>query len=102
MNYKYVVTVRGMLKAADEKQSQATHDATIDKLEAMAKSMGAVGHRAHLNPQNRREFLAIDTWDNPEGPQKLLADPALGAEFAKLFEGQPSVTLWADAGWASF
>ena len=99
---KYVVTVRGMLKAADEKQSQATHDATIDKIGPMGRSMGNVGHQAYLNPQNRREFLAVDTWDNMEGPQKLLADPALGAEFAMLFDGQPQVTFWAAADWKSW
>jgi quinol monooxygenase YgiN len=96
---KYIVSVRGMLKAADEKQSRATHDATIQKIGPMGKSMGNVGHRAYVNPQNRKEFLAIDVWDNMDGPQKLLADPALGAEFAKLFEGQPEVTMWEDAGW---
>lgn len=99
---KIIVSVRGMLKAADEKQSQATHDATIQKIGPMGKSMGNVGHRAYLNPQNRKEFMAIDVWDNMEGPQKLLGDPALGAEFAKLFEGQPQVTVWEDAGWEAW
>jgi hypothetical protein len=99
---KYIVTVRGMLKAADEKQSQATHDATIDKIGPLGKSMGNIGHQVYLNPQNRREFMAIDTWNNLDGPQKLLSDPALGAEFAKLFDGQPSVTLWAEADWKSW
>ncbi|HLF28377.1 MAG TPA: hypothetical protein VJG32_18750 [Anaerolineae bacterium] len=99
---KYIVSVRGMLKAADEQQSRATHDATIQQIGAMGRSMGNVGHRAYLNPQNRREFLAIDVWDNLEGPQKLLADPNLGAEFAKLFDGQPQVTIWEDAGWEAW
>jgi quinol monooxygenase YgiN len=96
---KYVVVVRGMLKANDEKQSQATHDATISMVGPMGRSMGNVSHRAYLNPQNRREFMAIDVWDNAESPQKLLQDPTLGAEFAKLFEGQPNVTMWEATGW---
>ena len=99
---KYIVTVRAMLKAADEKQSQATHDATIDMIGPMGRSMGNVGHQVYLNPQNRREFMAIDTWDNLEGPQKLLNDPALGAEFAKLFDGQPQVTIFAETDWKSW
>lgn len=99
---KYIVIVRGKLKSADEKQSQAVHDATIAKVGPLGKSMGNVGHRAYLNPQNRTEFLAMDTWDNLDGPQKLLADPALGAEFAKLFDGMPDVTIWAEAGWEAW
>ena len=99
---KYIVVVRGNLKAADERESQATHDATIQKIGPMGRSMGNVGHRAYLNPQNRREFLAVDVWDNLEGPQKLLGDPNLGAEFAKLFDGQPDVTMWAEAGWEAW
>jgi len=96
---KYVVVVRGTLKAADEQQSRATHDATIKMVGPMGRTMGNVSHRAYLNPQNRREFMAIDVWDNMEGPQKLLQDPTLGSEFAKLFDGQPTVTMWSDADW---
>ena len=99
---KYVVVVRGMLKSADEKQSRATHDATIKMVGPTGRSMGNVGHRAYLNPQNRREFLAIDVWDNLDGPQKMLQDPTLGAEFAKLFEGQPNVTIWAATDWEAW
>ncbi len=99
---KYVVVVRGMLKSADEKQSQATHDATINMVGPTGRSMGNVSHRAYLNPQNRREFMAIDVWDNADGPQKMLQDPTLGAEFGKLFEGQPNVTMWAATDWEAW
>jgi hypothetical protein len=99
---RYIVSVRGTLKAADEKQSQASHDGTIQKLGPTGRSMGNVGHRAYLNLQNRREFMAIDVWDNLEGPQKLFADPNLAAEFGKLFDGQPQVTMWEDAGWEAW
>lgn len=96
---KLVVVVRGKLKSTDEKESMSTHNATIQMVGPMGRSMGNVSHRAYLNPQNHREFLAIDVWDNADGPQKLLQDPALGAEFAKLFEGQPDVTVWAETDW---
>jgi hypothetical protein len=43
--------------------------------------------------------MAIDVWDNPDSPQKLFQDPTLGAEFAKLFEGQPDVIMWAATDW---
>src|SRR5215831_12690499 len=96
---KYVVVVRGTLKSADEKQSKTVRDATIAMVGPQGRKMGNLSHRAHLNPQNRREFMAIDVWDNPDSPQKLLQDPTLGAEFAKLFEGQPNVTMWAETDW---
>jgi hypothetical protein len=96
---QYVVIVRGLLRATEERQARATHDATIALVGPMGRAQGNVGHRAYLNAQNRREFLAIDVWDNLESPQQLLRDPALGAEFAKLFEGQPDVTMWAATDW---
>jgi len=91
-----------MLKSADEKASQAAHDATVQKVSPLSKSMGSTGHQAYLNSQNRREFLAIDFWDNMEGIQKLYSDPNLAAEFATLFEGQPEVSIWADSGWFQY
>jgi hypothetical protein len=99
---RYIVTVRGMLKSADEEESQKTHDATVEKVSPLGKSMGSTGHQAYLNPQNRREFLAIDFWDNLEGIQKLYSDPNLATEFGKLFEGQPEVVIWADSGWFQY
>jgi quinol monooxygenase YgiN len=99
---KFIAVVRGTLKSTDEKQSQMTHDGTIDKVSPIGRSMGNIGHQAYLNTQNRREFLAIDTWDNIENMQKLFSDPNLAAEFAKLFDGQADITIWADAGWQSW
>ncbi len=99
---KYIVTVRGRLKSADENQSRMAHDAAIDKLSPIGKPLGSTGHRAYLKVQDRREFLAIDVWDNMEGPQKLFSDPNLAAEFARLFDGQPEVTFWGDSGWSSY
>jgi len=95
----YVVMVRGTLKGTDTVQSQATHDATIALLGDAGKSMGNISHRTYLNPQNPREFMAVDTWNNLEGMQKLMSDPNLAAEFGKLFDGQPQVTIWAEQNW---
>jgi hypothetical protein len=33
-----------------------------------------------------------------EGIQKLYSDPNLASEFARMFDGQPEVTIWSDAG----
>jgi hypothetical protein len=90
-----------MLKG-DGKQAQKNHDATIAKVSPMSKTMGNTSHQTYLNTQNGKEFFAIDVWDNLEGIQKLYSDPNLAAEFGKLFEGQPEVTVWADTGWMQF
>ena len=98
---KYIVTVRGNLKGSVE-QAQAAHDDTVQKVSPMGRSMGNTSHQAYLNIQNNNEFFAIDVWDNLESIQKLYSDPNLAAEFARMFEGQPEVTVWADSGWFQF
>ncbi len=98
---KYIVTVRGTLKG-DAAAAQKAHDETVAKLSPVSRPMGATSHRAYLNPQNPKEFLAVDGWDNLEAIQKLYSDPNLAAEFGKLFEGMPEVTVWSDSGWFAF
>ncbi len=98
---RYIVTVRGMLKG-DEKQAQKVHDDTVAKVSPQGKAMGNTSHQSYLNTRNRKEFFAIDVWDNLDAIQKLYSDPNLAAEFAKLFDGQPEVTVWADSGWFQF
>ena len=97
---KFITVVRGKLK--DASSAQAAHDATVAQLSAMTKPLGALHHQPFLNPQNSQEFLAVDTWDNLECLQKFMSDPAVAAEFGKLFDGMPDVTVWAESGWASF
>lgn len=100
---KYIVTVRGLLKETDEKKGQMAHDATVERLSPIGQSLGSIGHQAYLNPQNRREFLAVDTWESMEGLQKFMSDPANpGTAIASLFEGQPDITVWAASGWKAF
>jgi hypothetical protein len=98
---KYIVTVRGTLKG-DASQAQMVHDETVTKVSPLGKSLGSTGHQAYLNTQNGKDFFAIDFWDNLEGIQKLYSDPNLATEFAKLFDGQPEVTIWADSGWFQY
>ena len=95
---KYVVTVRGNLKGSAE-QAQQTHDAIIAKMSPMSTQIGNTSHTTYLNLQDSREFFSIDVWNNLEAIQKLYSDPNLAAEFAKLFEGQPEVTVWAESGY---
>ena len=98
---KYIVVVRGTLKGTRE-QAQKVHDEIIAKMEPMSKSMGNVAHMPHLGLQDSKQFLSIDAWDNLEGIQKLYNDPALGAEFAKLFEGMPEMTIWTESGFSAY
>jgi hypothetical protein len=99
---KYIVTVRGRLKELDEKRAQVAHDTTFERLSAVGQSFGSLGHQTYLNPQDGREFLAIDTWESLEGLQKFMNDPANpGAAIAALFEDQPEITVWAASGWKS-
>ena len=98
----YITIVRGKLKPADEKTAQAMHDATVEKLSVMTRPMGAIGHHAYLNPQNRTEFLAVDTWNNLEALQGFMSNPQVAEEFGKLFDGMPDISIWTESGWAYF
>ncbi len=98
---RYIVVVRGKLKGSAAEAGKA-HDEIVSKVSPMGKSMGNTSHQAYLNVQDGGEFLAIDFWDNMEGIQKLYSDPNLATEFARMFEGQPEVTIWADSGWLQF
>ncbi len=98
---KYIVTVRGNLKGSTV-QAQQAHDAIVSKISPTNKQMGNVSHQPLLNVQNNNEFLSLDIWDNLEAIQKLYSDPSMGAEFAKMFEGQPQVTIWSESGWFHF
>lgn len=98
---QYVVTVRGKLKG-DRAQAQAVHDATIAQISPQGREMGSTGHQTFLNPENEKDFLAVDFWNNMEGIQKLYSDPNLATEFGKLFDAEPEVTIWANSGWESY
>jgi quinol monooxygenase YgiN len=98
---RYIVVVRGNLKGGAE-AARTAHDDIVARISPMGRSMGNTSHQPYLNVQNGNEFLAIDVWDNIEAIQKLYSDPNLATEFAKMFEGQPEVTIWGDSGWFQF
>lgn len=99
---KIVVTVRGTLKHSDQQKNQQAHDATFERLSAISVPLGAAGHQTFLNPQNPRQFLAIDMWQTMEGLQQFMGHPANpGAAIAELFESQPEITVWTESGWKS-
>ncbi len=98
---KYIVSVRGHLKGGSQ-AAQKVHDEIVSKVSPMGKSMGNTNHQTFLNVQNGDEFISFDVWDNIEGIQKLYSDPNLGAEFARMFEGQPEVSIWQESGWLQY
>lgn len=100
---KYIVTVRGTLKDANTEQAHMAHDTTLDRLSPIGRSLGSIGHQTFLDPQNPRQFLAIDTWPSMEALQQFLnheVNP--GAAIAQLFEGQPEITVWMESGWKGY
>jgi len=97
----YISVVRGKLKG-NPKDAKKAHDATVEKLSAVTRPMGAIGHKPHLNPKDPTEFLALDTWNNLDGLQKFMGDPQVAAAFGSLFEGLPDISIWAESDWASF
>lgn len=98
---KYIVTVRGNLKGSTQ-QAQQAHDEIVARVSPMGRSMGNTSHQSYLNLEKNNEFFAVDVWDNLENLQKMYSDPNLATEFAKMFDGQPQVTVWADSGWFQF
>ncbi len=98
---KYVVVVRGKLKGSVT-EAGAAHNDIVSKVSPLGKSMGNTSHQPYLNIENGDEFLSLDFWDNIEGIQKLYSDPNLASEFARMFDGQPEVTIWSDSGWIQF
>lgn len=96
----FITVVRGKLK--DPADAQKAHDATVALLSPVSRPIGALHHQPYLNPQNASEFLAVDTWSNPEGLQQFMQNPQVAQEFGKLFDGMPEVTVWSEAGWQTF
>ncbi len=100
---KVVVTVRGMMKEADEQKAKAVHNAIVGRVAPIGQSLGAIGHQAYLNPQKKSEFLAVDTWPNMEALQKFMGHSVNpGAQIASMFQGQPEITVWVESGYDGF
>ncbi len=96
----YIVTVHGMLKAADEQAAKKVHDATAAQAKAAGQALGNLHHQPYLNPDNPREFFDVDVWnDDLEGLQKFFGDPGLAKAMGELFEAMPEIRIYTDKGW---
>lgn len=94
----YFVVVRGRL-AAPAAEAQAMHDAIAGGGEEMVRAAGDVAHLAYLGLDDDREFLAIDVWPHADAIEAVYGDPDFAAAFATLFDGAPSLRVYASTGW---
>ena len=92
------ITIRARLKG-DPESIQKIHDQVTAATKDMARQAGDIAHIVHLNPQDRRDFLGIDTWQSAEQAQAFAASPQIQEFFGQMFEGQPEVRVWIDPGW---
>ena len=92
------ITIRARLKS-DPASIQKIHDEVTAATKEMARQAGDISHIVYLNPQDRREFLGIDTWQSAEQAQAFAASPQIQEFFGNMFEGAPEVTIWSEAGW---
>lgn len=99
----FYTTVRARLKHADVQDAMDAHNGVVSRIVDTTKANGGSGHRVFANPEDPRDFLAMDTWESLEGMQKSYGDPTIQAEIGSLFESPPEVKVWAPReGWTTF
>ncbi len=98
----FATTVRAKLRDADPEAAKDAHNAIVARLRPKLEPMGGTGHMVFANPQDPREFLAMDRWESEEA-LAALRDPAVQAELASLFDGPPQITIWqVRDGWTAY
>jgi hypothetical protein len=100
---RVITSVRGIMKEADPDQARQLHNSIFGRLRAVGEELGSIGHQTFLNPQNPREFFAVDTWPDMESLQKFMGHPANPvAAIGGMFEGQPEVVVWVESGYDGY
>jgi len=99
---RYITIVKGNLKNDNLKENEKIHNMIFEPLKALGTSLGAIAHKAYINPVNEKEFVGIDTWATLEGAQQLFTNPQLANEFSKLFAAMPEIYFFKETEWASF
>jgi quinol monooxygenase YgiN len=92
------ITIRARLKS-DPASIQKIHDEVTGATKEMARQAGDISHAVYLNPQDRRDFLGIDTWQSAEQAQAFAGSPQIQEFFGRMFEGEPEVKVWTESGW---
>ena len=95
---EYAAVIQGPLAAKDPAAAQKLHDGLAAGGEEVAKMLGDFGHDAMLGSDilgaGPLDFLAIDRWDNLEGPETFYGAPEFAEAFGMLFSAQPSLELF--------
>ena len=100
---RVITSVRGIMKETDEQRAKEVHNSIFGRLNPIGESLGNLGHQTYLNPENSREFLAVDTWPDMESLQKFMGHPANpAAGIGEMFDGQPDITVWVESGYDGF
>ncbi len=89
-----VVTVEGTLAGETEDENLELHNGVAEAGQEAALALGDYAHLVYLGVEDRRQFLAVDLWADPEGMQTFFSDPEIGAAFASLFVEPPTITIW--------
>jgi quinol monooxygenase YgiN len=92
------ITVRARLKG-DPAAMQKLHDQVTAATKDMARQAGDLTHVVYLNPQDKRDFFGVDTWQSAEQAQAFAGSPQIQDFFSQLFEGQPEIKMWTESGW---
>jgi hypothetical protein len=88
------------MKETDADKARDVHNSIFARLDPIGEALGGIGHQTFLNPENSREFLAVDTWPDMDSLQKFMGHPANpAAGIAEMFEGQPDITVWVESGY---
>ena len=99
----YITTVRARLLDADPGAAMERHNGIVGRLRSRLEPMGGTSHMVFANPEDQREFLAIDRWETLEALQQAMGDPATQQEIGSLFEGMPEISVWsARDGWTAY
>lgn len=94
-----VVTVEGTLLLDTEEDNLVAHNQVADGGRETAQSLGDYAHVVYLDTADRRQFLAIDLWSDPEGMATFFGDADVQTAFASLFEAPPTVNVWLPSGY---
>jgi quinol monooxygenase YgiN len=92
------VVIRARLKG-DRMSAQQLHDQVTAATREQALAAGDISHRVFLDPTDPTAFLGIDEWGSADAVAAFAGSPQIREFFARLFDGQPEVTVWVPSGW---
>jgi len=100
---RVITSVRGIMKEKDPEKAKQAHNAIFGSLRSVGEELGSIGHQTYLNPEDPREFFAVDTWPDMDSLQGFMAHPANPvAGIGSMFEGQPDVVVWVESGYDGY